>query len=339
MNWLGGYSSEWSVYRVDVSTWQDAELIDGVRSIHIERDCSDSVPLLETGTMELDASDFTEGWYRIYLTAKQEIKERVAVATLLFQQSSKRWEKGATFLTAQGWSVLRPAADLKLARGEFLGKGSSGVAFVVNTLSRCIPAPVVSEGDFSLDEHLVFDIGSSQLEAVWKVLEIANWCIMIDGDGTVHVSEKPTEESLLLDTPGAALLIPGIGGDTDLSDKPNRYIAINGSLSATAIIEDEESPISFQKRERWVDLVDTSPALLAGETLQSYAQRRLTEVSTRTITRTYTREFWPGVVPYSMVKGSLPSVGLEGNLRVISQSLECGKGIVLTETSGLEVLP
>ena len=53
--------------------------------------------------------------------------------------------------------------------------------------------------------------------------------------------------------------------------------------------------------------------------------------------RTYTREWWPGVHPGDIVRGSLASAGLDGDMRVSAQSFECGAGIVVTENAYGEV--
>ena len=69
-----------------------------------------------------------------------------------------------------------------------------------------------------------------------------------------------------------------------------------------------------------------------------YAARKLREASTVTRTYSYDREFWPGVVPFSVVRASLPAHGVEGELRVATQRLECGKGVRVSETAAEEVL-
>ena len=72
------------------------------------------------------------------------------------------------------------------------------------------------------------------------------------------------------------------------------------------------------------------------ETLTAYAQRRLEEESMVYDVRTYTREWWPDIFPFSVVRGSLASVDLDGDLRVVSQTLTCGLGITVEEQSRRE---
>ena len=47
---------------------------------------------------------------------------------------------------------------------------------------------------------------------------------------------------------------------------------------------------------------------------------------------TYTREWAPGVHPFSVVRGALPERGLDGLYRVASQKFTCDKGVQVEET-------
>lgn len=47
---------------------------------------------------------------------------------------------------------------------------------------------------------------------------------------------------------------------------------------------------------------------------------------------TYSREWYPDVSPFSLVKASLPAYGLDGVFEVRSQKLVCGKGVVVEES-------
>lgn len=333
-NWLEGYSSTFRAMRVDAETWQDSAPIPGVTSMSVSRDCTADVPLIEAGQVELDADGFETGWLRLYMNV--DGSESVAVATMLFERISRRVELGST-VALRGRSVLQPAADIRMPYGSFAPAGSDGAQFAAGLMRECTPAPVSVEGSFTLVEDLVFDIGCSYLEAVWQVLGAADWCMRIAGDGTITVSEKPTEPALELSRANAGLLIPGVDDEFSIADIPNRYYAVNDTETAVAVNEDPSSEASHARRGRWVDVVDTAPVLVNGETLEMYAERKLEEATIVTRTYTYDREFWPGVVPFDMVRASLPDHGVEGVLRVMSQSLTCGNGITVNEKAGREV--
>ena len=337
MDWTGGYSASWSVAVVDQATWADSGQLEGVREVSVSRDGTDDVPLVETGTMKLDANSFDWAWCRIYMTAFQGGAEKVPMATLLFERQSATHDKGTTEISCRGRSVLQPAADRRMARGSFVAEGADGAAYAASLLRQCTPAPVEVAGSFTLVDDVVFDVGASYLDAVWQLLNAANWCIQVDGNGVVTVLPMPTEPALELSGANAGLLIPGVGDDSSLVDVPNRYYAVMDGEVAVATNEDPSSAASLQARGRWVDLVDESPVLVDGESLEHYAVRKLAEAETVTRKFSYEREFWPGVVPFSIVRASLPANGLEGDLRVMTQSLCCGRGVKVSETSGLEV--
>ena len=328
MEWAEGYSSEWQVAEVDRDTWEDCGLIANVRKVSIARSGADTVPLLETGTMTLDDS-FEWKWCRIYMVVDAE---KVPMATLLFERSSAHTEKGAVSTEARGRSVLQPAADVKMPRGAYAPAGTDGAAYVSRILGECTPAPISVDGSFTLVDDVVFDLGSSHLDAAWAVLDAANWCMQIDGRGTVHVMAMPSEPALELSEANAGLLIPGVDDDFSLIDIPNRYIAVYDGEVATAVNE-----ASHAERGRWVDFMDTAPVLVDGETLEAYAQRKLAEKSTILRKYSYRREFWPDVYPFSVVRASFARNGIEGDLRVLAQNLTCGKGVVISEVSGMEV--
>lgn len=337
MDWTGGYSCEWHVSWVDPDTWADAGEVAGVTSVSIERDAS--TPLIETGDMSLDGEmGAWERWCRVSMVASQGAeREHVDVATLLFCSAEATAAYGTRTSSAEGWSVLKPCADLAMPLGSYAPRGCDGAARAAEILAEATPAPVTIEGSFELSQHMVFDIGCSHLDAAWALLDAGGWCIQIAGDGSIRVTPKPTEPALSLDMAHAALLSPGVSDSLDLSGIPNRYTAIDGLDVGVATNEDASSPVSYQARGRWVDATDASPALVNGESLERYAQRKLDEASTVARTRSYTREWWPGVLPFSVVRGSLPSVGLDGDMRVVSQSLSCGAGITVSETAEQEV--
>lgn len=335
-DWLGSYGTEWSVFHVDPDTWADDGMVAGVASVSISRDCTDDVPLLETGTMEVDADFFDDGWYRIYMTAEQGSKEKVAMATLLFEQASSRVEMRARTIEARGRSTIQPVADEKTTREMFVAAGADGAAYAASIIAACTPAPVVVEGSFTLVEDYVLDIGEPRLSAVWGLLRAGGWCIQIDGDGTVRVREMPSEPALELDMAHAGLLIPGVDDDYSIVDVPNRYFAMDDG--ETAVAENIDGAAGYAARGRWVDVVDESPVLVNGESLEMYAARKLSEACTITRHYRYDREFWPNVTVNDMVRASLADNGIEGDLRVLSQSIDCGDGVKVSETAGMEVL-
>lgn len=340
------YVSHWKVVKVDEHTWDDGEEMPGVSSVSINKDGTDSVPLLETLSMDIsrwgDMSDFEEGWYRVILDAEQGgIIERIPLMTALLQKADESIAYGVTTSSVSGTSVLKPLEERKNIGTDYAyaPKGANGPNWVFDLISSTTPAPVRVVGDgFKLNNNILFSPGISYLEMVWSVLDAGKWVLMIDGDGTIDIVERPKNPSITLSMLNARSISDSFSRTLDYSGVCNRYYAIDrdGSMEI-AKNEDPNSVLSYNRRRRWVDYVDTSPNKINGETLYSYARRRLEEESTLVRVYKYDREYWPGIVPFSLIAASLPSKGIDGDLRVLSQAVSCEKSIIVSETAGVEI--
>lgn len=337
MDWNRGYACAFELRRVNPRTWADADPVAGLASATVTRDSGGDVPLLESGSFEVDNASFAQGWHRLNMVTTQDgVVELWPIATLLLESGEQTHDRGVVTVRADGRSVLQPAADRLITVGTYAPMGSDGAAYAAQLIADCTPAPVAVEGSFTLDSHYVFEPGSSHLQCAWSLLDAANWCIRISGDGTVMVSAKPDVPALSLDKANAASVMPGSTLQVDWSGVPNRYYAVDGGERAVAV-NDSGGPASYAERGRYVDVYDDAVTRVGGETLDSYAKRKLAERSTVLCKVNYTREYRPDVAPFDMVRSSIERLGAEGDLRVFSQTLTCGNGLTVEETSGWEV--
>ena len=328
-----GYSSSWRVSVIDPDMWAGYEERPGFLSASVSRDAG--AHMLESGSASFDVGspESDEFWGRIEMLAQSggEV-ERTAVATMLFSPAKSESRKGRATAEYECRSVLAPAEDRVMLVGDYAPKGADGAAWAASMLASCTPAPVFADASFTLVDHVVFAQGTTFLEAAWMVLDAAGWCIRITEYGEVHVCPKPTEPALVLDTEAEVMLGQEVGYDYGLSEIPNRYIAVDGDEVGIAVDDSYTSPTSTYNRGRYVDVYDESPTRVNGENIQMYAERKLQEAASVKGTMSYEREWSPGVVCFDMVRASIPSVGLEGDMRVIQQSVEVGKGAKVTET-------
>lgn len=337
IDWRESYTAQWRLVAVDPTTWADGRTLHDVESAKVTRTADGE--LLEAGSVELIAENFQPGYYRLVCTAVNTsgASERVEVCTLLLEGASRTYNRGVQTITANGKSVLYPASVRFLIGGEYAPANVDGAKFAADMLAECIDAPISVETSFTLNANVVFPFGASVLEAVWKVLNAGNCIMQIDGGGIVHICALPSLAALELNTVNARLIVPGIKAEYDLTDVPNQYIAVDEFQTATATNNNADSPTSIQSRGYVQMYLDESPTPVDGETLERYAERRLYEESTVRDARTYSREYYPGVLPYDVVRGSLASVGLNGDMRVITQSLTCDGGILVSEKAAKEV--
>lgn len=335
------YTASWRVMRLDEDTWQGVSQLPGAVSVTISRDCTDSVPLLESASVEVDLdAAFEEGWYRIEALCSQDGgTEVVPIATVLLTEGSGKLSRGLRTATLDGSSVLQPAADEKFDHGAYAPEGADGALVAARILSSVTPAPVETVGGFTLSDNIVYDLGSSYLEGVWAILDSAGWCIRIAEDGTIRICAKPSapDEDFPIIAPN--IVMPEIGYESGITSVPNVYIAIDGDQTAEAVNDDPASPTSTVSRGRRIVTVDSSPSRVDGESLQAYARRRLAEDRTvMAMTYSYKREYFPGIVPFDLLRVQLPDAGIDGEFRVLSQSVTLSHGIEIDEKAGIEVV-
>lgn len=334
MNWQQSYTATWRVFAVNTDTWADGAMLSNVDAINVSRTANGN--LVESGGMDV-SGDFDEGYYRIVLTAEQgDDIVREEIATLLFLSDNGDTDYGNTVYDVDGYSVLYPASTSSVLTGEYAPAGIDGAQYAASLLRDAINAPVVVEGSFTLNDHIVYELGASVIDAVWAVLDAGDFVMQIDGHGVVHIMPKPTEPSLVLSSSNMRMLLNGIGESSNIGDIPNRYIVIEDGNIVIASNDDENSPVSTVSRGYNVDVVDTSPTPVNGQTLHAYAQNMLQRQSVFKETYEYTREYAPNVFLWSIVSSSV--TGMQGDLRVESQSIDCNNGITVTEKASREIL-
>lgn len=340
MDFSESYSTRWRLMKVNPATWEDAGEVGGFVSGSISRNCTDDYPMLEAGNLTLDrdvGEGLDEGYYRIEAALRQGTSHLIPIATLFLMSANGTTQRRLTTLDVSGTSVLLGAKERIVMFGDYAPKGCDGAEYAASLLREVIQAPVVVDGSFTLDNHVVFGKGVEYIKAVWTVLDAANWCMRINGNGVVHIGPKPSEPSFYFDDENAKYITPGVPYTEDLTSIPNHYIAVDGTQREEAWNEDPDSRTSTVSRGRIVDYMDTNPIRINGETLYSYAQRQLEEISTIVKTMSYKREYIDGLLPFDMVEGSLREVDMAGRFRILSQNLSIGKGILVDEKIGKEV--
>lgn len=339
MDWSQDYNVEWRLMHVDKDTWADDSMADFVKSFHIDKDATSNVPMVESASIEVErpvGTDWKDGWYRFEgLFTQGSQTELIPVGTFLIESADDTVDFGTSVSTLSGYSVLKPASDKAMLLGSYVPKGVNGAEYAARLLRECVFCPVMVESGFTLDDYLAYGEETSYLKVVWDLLDAGGFCIIISGYGEILIKPKPATSALVLNSSSRCLLFPKIQRSLDRSQVPNVYRAISGDTWAEAVNDNPNSVVSTVSRGRRVDMVDTSPTRINGETLAAYAERRLEEESTLQKTFSYKREYSPDVHPFDMVSATLSDFGFEGDLRVLSQSIDCGAAITVSETSAM----
>lgn len=337
------YTTLWQVNRVNPKTWKNVSVLSGVKSISLQKDASDDYPLLETGSMDIDleiGTEFNAGWYRVEALISQDGEyERVPISTLYYQGESYTEEYSRNTVSVSGVSALYPASDKHIQAGDYAPKGSNGMQYVIDRLKKVIPAPISSIGNgFTLNDNVVFDLGSSEIEIAWSILDAGNHVMQINGRGEITVLKRPEHAIVKLNQYNPRMVyMDGKSYDYNVSEVPNVYYAIDGYNTITIRNENLESKTSVQNRGWEKDYIDDSPVRVNGETLDAYAKRRLIEESTVIRSFKYKRQYDPNIHLFDLVEANVPGTNMHGSMRILSQSLTLGTGISVEETAGFEI--
>lgn len=335
---------------IDHKTWMDQppeSSIRGFLSASITKDASSGSSLLESSSATVISSDvsyeFVPGWYRIeaVLKAGEDSPSTVLpLSTQWFEATGDTVDKGYCKVSLTGASVLSPLQDRKLFSGDYIHKGANAALKVAELIQDATNAPVTVSGSFTLDNHYVFDPGTSYLDIVWGVLRKASWCMRITPTGTIEVLPKPTAPKLTLDRSMSLRVKPGFTRSYDRMGIPNR-IFVHDQWGNRITVENHqrESRRSYEKIGRWIDMVDTAPQQKDGESTLQYARRQLEEASKIVYQYSVERpkEGEDGLLLFDVARFSLPTEGLSGDVRLIRQQVDCGVHLKLAETYGYEV--
>lgn len=324
MDWTRSKTTAYYGYRIDPATWRETERfqITGGKISRQEGGLRDSA--------NVDCVAYPEGredYIRIYMDVEQDgASEHIALFTGLTSAPSRKIEGTYETVTLQCYSVLKAAADVLLDRGFYVSANTNGGKALQDLLSVC-PAPVEIVGAAPTLKNTIIAEGSeTRLSMANKVLEAMDWRMLLKGDGTITITEKPSEEVAMFDPLENDILEPTLKIDFDWYSAPNVFRATQNNISAVAKDENINSPYSIPNRGREVWAEETSCKLNTGESIGEYAIRRLSELQNVARKVTYSRRFVDNVFVGDIVRLHYTEQGLDGLFTVKSQNINIGGG-------------
>lgn len=206
--------------------------------------------------------------------------------------------------------------------------GSNVVDLVVDLIQGAgEDTPAIQPGDKALGQDMVWEIGTTRLKIANDLLAAADyaslWC---DGLGQFRIDEyvEPQDRQpvyngrLVFSKSEQSLMVPDWGRDRDISDVPNRYVAVSQgtqegeSLVAYATNEDPSSPFSYSGRgNRWITRTVTDTDAIGPTELLSRARRGLSQASSITSGLKVEHPFLPDVQVNRVVPFVNPDAGLD----------------------------
>ena len=150
------------------------------------------------------------------------------------------------------------------------------------------------------------------------------------------IKEKTDDIVATFDTFENDVLMPELTDESDIFDIPNvlRVTDSNGKYE-TIYNTDEQSATSVEALG-WEKWSTEQLSLDFGETLLGKGAERMEELSKSTRKISYSREFDPDVKVNDVALFLLPQQGIVGSFRIISQSLDIGKGVKVSEIAEFE---
>ena len=335
IDWSKGISARYYAAIIDPYTWRDVLEIDNIISGSIRySDIGERVSAdVECRTFDHD----NEYWIRLYLVAKQgDNIERVPLFTGIVSNPNISYNGRRETNNLQCYSPLSLADKVYLPLGWYVGSGSNGAQTVYDLLSGVVMAPIVME-EISEDsipvisQNVIADNGETVLTMVDKILDIINWKIVVNGDGTIIISQYSGDVTGSFSQQGNDIFEMDVTVSNNWYDVPNVYRAVGSGVSSIARDEDPNSIFSIQNRGREIWVNDIDCVLTEDEKIGEYAIRKLKEAQQIYKTVDYTRRFDPDVHISDIVSINYPAQGISGLFIVKSQSIELGYGGRVTE--------
>lgn len=318
MDWSKGFTTSFYACLVDPVTWTDIERFE-IEGGNVNR--------AETGlrgSADISHAEFDYGsdkWIRIWMETEQggaHGKEALFTGMTSVDESEI---SGANEIPIECYSVLKAVDDVDLPRGWYAAKGFKGSEILKRLLSVG-PAPVVIQGESArLSQHIIAEDNETHLTMADSILDAIGWRMFIRGDGTI-VAGPPSDEPVhtfgyLQDD---SIELP-VKIKHDRFDCPNVLRAMTDDASAVVRDEDPASELSITERGREVWHTESSVKLSSGETLFTYAKKRLKELQETAVEMQYDRTFNPEINVSDAIRFNYPKEGLEGVFRVTSQKI------------------
>ena len=332
MNWDKGFSALYYMTIVDRSTWADLERIE-ITGGNVNRTDSN---LIESADIDCVGYDKGEQWVRLYLDAVQEgfDTEHTPLFTGLATSPASSINGQVVTNSLQCYSVLKPADDVYVSRGYYVGKNVDCTTLIKKELLKDTPAPVIIDGKAPKLQNIVLaENNETKLSMANKLLTAINWRFRITGDGTIHICPREHNSVAAFDAIETDVVEPQISIDYDWYKCPNIFMAVIDGLSYIARDDDPNSVLSTGRRGREIWEVEENPTLNTGETATQYVNRRLKELQAAVMSISYNRRYYPDITVGDRIKLNYPAQGVTGIFQIANSGFSLNYGAAVSENA------
>lgn len=341
VDWTASMEQTYEYYLVDPNTWKDVAPLNNVKTSTVNRDLT-----VETlGSATIDVTELIgEAYVRVYLVVVQNgVQSRHPLGTFLVQTPSSRFSGKVRTVTMDAYTPLLELKENPPPLGYSILKGANVMETAYLLCRDHARAPSVRPNCTTLlHKDFVSNPGETWIKFISDLIGKANYYLDLDELGRIIFVPKQNTESMgykwTYDDGNSSILCPEVTVNHDLYGIPNvvEVIYSDGAtcITARAVNDDPNSPISTVNRGREIKFVDTDPSLPGIPTkaqVEEYARQLLKQKSAVEYTITYTHAYC-GTRPGDCVRLNYSRAGLQNiKARIISQSIQCKTGCLVTE--------
>lgn len=314
--------------KVDPRTWRDAEEIAEVEDAEVSFDSSQATK----GTMTCTMSEpIGEAYIRAYIV---EDGASSPVGTFLCQTQTSDHDGRTKRYRVEAYTPLHELAETHPPIGFFAPKNTPIASFAARYADDNCRAPVVASlsGGASTDIY-VAETDESWLDFLSGLLEQDGKSFVPDYDGSLLIvpdRDAASLQPMCAFTDDNASIVQGeVEEEWDVYKVPNRVtvIAPDGTV-AVAENRNDDTPLSYNNRGRWVEERITDPKLPIGydqSYLDDYAERELAKRSVSEHKVTITHGWVPHLRIGDCVFLALARAGIYTRAIIVSMRLKCDK--------------
>lgn len=353
IDWTKSMTQTYEFYIVDPITWKDKSQLRCVKKCTISRDYESET----LGSASLDVTEILDECYiRIYLVAIQNgITYKLPLGTFLVQTPSYSFDGKIKSVTADAYTPLIELKEKQPPLGYYLPKNSNITNSAYLIIRENARAPIIkTSSDVNLLDNFVSNTDDTWLSYSSDLIANAKYRFDVDELGRILFSPEQDTASLqpvwTYTDDNSSILYPEASVERDLYGIPNVvevvYSTSKRSYQAIAQNENEDSPVSIQKRGRKIVHRVTDPNLngigsnvgtdniddeVIQKMVEEYANQLLRNISCLEYSITY-KHGYNTVRLGDCVRLNYKRLGLENvKAKVISQNISCESGCYVSE--------
>lgn len=322
--------------KVDPGTWLDNEVIDNVESADITYDLTlDTKGMMTLTTIE----DVGEAYIRAYILRDNNQPE--VIGTFLAQTQSSSHDGRLKRYTIEAYSPLHELNETYPAIGYTIAKGATIAERAAYLAEANCRAPVV--GDLSgtkTTATFTAEVDETWLAYLSELLAMDGKSFIPDYGGSILIVPDRDASSMqpvfeFVDS-NASITKSDIEEQRDLYQVPNKVVVIapNG-MQATATNTNNDTPLSYSNRGRWIEKRVTDPSLPEGYTqtqLNDYAKKILSEESLVEHTVQFVHLWVPNLRIGDCVRLDFERSDIHTRAIIQSMKLTCDKSAMVETT-------